>query len=281
MKLVKMFLLLAMVLTMTSGVALPALAGSTGYQPESAAAFEQAQPKHEPDKGPVIVFRGVLTGKSGNIITVQTMSITVSEATKYNIQGVKNGTLADLKVGMRVGVQTRQEAGIFVAFHVVARLAIERQPGKITAYANDPATGGSVTIEAKDGKTFTFTILPGKFNIRPAGAIPKVGDNVTVFYTRDGNNLVATGMTIHYPPLKVTGTITAIDKTAKTITVGTTMLKYGPKTTFVLRGILAVEVGQYATALYRPQPDGSNLAGRMQVTETPPPPAPTPTPAGS
>lgn len=270
MKLLKIFVFLILALALITGIALPSMAASQTDNQQLAAHPQQSK-KDKDGKGSVQVIRGLVSGKSDNVIKVDAREVTVNDKTKYKVPGVKDATFADIKVGMHVVIQAQEENQKLIAWRVgvaPGRSALERHQGKIMAYSYNPPNGGSITIEEKSGKRVTFQIVGDKFRIRPAGATPKVGDLVTVIASNEPprNELTAVGVVIHYPLLKLSGAITSIDETAKTITVGTTVFKYNDKTQFVLRGLLAVKVGQQATVFYRQQTDGSLLAKRVQIT---------------
>jgi hypothetical protein len=83
-----------------------------------------------------------------------------------------------------------------------------------------------------------------------------------VTLTAQGNQ--ALRVVIHPKPQQIVGSITAINTTGNTITVGTTVIKYNSKTIFVLSGVPGLQTGQTVnTTCYR-QADGSLLAARVQ-----------------
>ncbi len=229
------------------------------------------------------VVKGLVQGKSNDSLKIDGKEIFVDAQTKYHVPGVKNATLADIKEGMYVVAQTRKSDRKICArqIEVVPGKSTLRYEGKVTAFnytppvsgnvtaASDNATvAGNISIQQKSGEVLTFDILAGQFTVQPKGDTVQVGDLVTVIARHapaGSNKLVATGVIIHHPVIQVSGNITAIDETNKTITVGTTVLKYSEKTVFELHGVLAVKVGQQATAWYREQVDNTRLAQRIRV----------------
>ncbi|MBI4333307.1 MAG: hypothetical protein HY673_18740 [Chloroflexi bacterium] len=268
MNLVKLIVLLALTAALVTGAVAPSLAANDMDNPRLAGEPQQGK-KDGQGKGTVQVVKGAVTEKTGTVVKIDGREVGVNDWTKYKVPGVKNATLADVKVGMAVVARTVEEGGKLYARQLgvaPGKPPVTRQQGKITAYSYNPPNGGAITIQDKWGKLTTFQIVADKFTIKPAGAIPKVGDLATVVSNNEVP-LVATGLVIRYPPLKVSGAVTAIDESAKTITVGATVLKYDNKTVFVLRGVPGLKVTQQATVLYRQQADGSLLAKRVQVQQ--------------
>ena len=179
---------------------------------------------------------------------------------------------ATVKVGEEatVIVQTLPGASKPVAISVYITIPARHFEGKVTEFSYDPARGGSISIVDKDGKKLTFDIEAGKFTVQPKDAVVKIGDIVTVVaQDREGKSPVALGVVIQPRPISVKGIITKIDETAKTITVGTTVISYNNKTTFVLHGVLAVSQGLQATANCYEQADHTILAQNVSVEVTP------------
>ncbi len=276
------------------GMALPAFAASDSTRAEPSVLFQMEKEKRKPPElSPVIprmkVIKGEVTAVSNISITIGDTEVFVDENTRYHIPalnkpttaaGIKGGTLADIQVGMLVTAMVVEKDGKPYARQIVvlpSRPVLKHHVGKVTEYSYDPATGGSITIEDKDGESFTFEILAGKFKILPPGAEVKVGETVTVISRRDPaqSKLIADGVVVQKPITtpkptprpkmeRVSGEITAIDETAKTITIGDKVLTYDAETLFVLRGSLAVAAGQSALAYYV-EKDGTLLVQKVLI----------------
>lgn len=279
MKLLKTLVIPFLVVSLVLGIALPTLANSKVTAPQTMASLKPDNEQRKPAR--VQVIKGEVTAVSDNVIKVDDKEIIVTDETKFKIPGEgKDGSLADIKVGMNIIAQTRVDNGKFYARQIVVvpgRPDIVRHSGNVTAYSYDGATSGNITILDKDGKLITFDIVGGKFRILPKGAEVKVGEWVTVIAHRQppAGRLIATAVVVHLRPLPpITGIITNITETGSdngTITIGTTVLKYDARTLFALRGVgLSVKVGQEATAFYREQADHSLLARRVLVGIKPP-----------
>jgi len=206
------------------------------------------------------IVRGLIKAKTVNSITVVKRVIPVSKETKFQIPGVKNATLADIKINMYVVARIVTEDGkrFTSQVEVIPGLSIASYVGNVTAFSYVPTKGGSISIAMK-GKTETFKI-GGNLTVRPIGATVKAGDVVTV--VARGNQ--ALRVVIHPKPQQITGIVTAINTTGTTITVGAAVIKYNAKTLFVLLGAPGLQVGQTVNATCYQQADGSLLATRVQ-----------------
>ncbi|MBI2857530.1 MAG: hypothetical protein HYX90_00510 [Chloroflexi bacterium] len=286
MKLAKILVSLLLALSLVLGIGLPALADNGKDGKPNVVANHQVKDEDGRWQIRLEVIKGTVTAISGDSITVEHENVPVDAKTKYHIPTLgRQATLADIKVGMEVTVQGQRVNGHRVARQVNVVLKVETHTGNVTAYAYNATTGGSISITEKGTNlALTFDILPGKLNVSPKGSTPKVGDAVTIRAHRDPSSgrLVARSINILPPPIqKVTGTITAIQEIGSdngTITIGTTVLQYGPRTVFSLRGVgLSVRVGQPAIGFYR-EIGGVNKATQIKVGNWPTPmPKPTTT----
>jgi len=292
----KLFRILAVILvaSLLLGAALPALAqgpantdsdGTNQLQPQP---FQKGKPGVRPEavKPQLLkpelakfkVIKGVVKEVAAAKIKVDDYELFFAPDTAVKVPTLsKSAVFADIKVGMTVIVMVYEKDGKLYIRHinvVPGKPIITHNVGTVIEFAYDAATGGKITIEPKKGDNVTFEILAGKFKILPEGAEVKVGSLVTVISNRDPatvNRLIATGVVVHIPkplpvrPEKVTGTITAIDQTAKTIKIGETVLSYNEKTLFALRGQLAVTTGQEAVAFCVKKEDGTLVALRVLV----------------
>jgi hypothetical protein len=111
-----------------------------------------------------------------------------------------SATSADLLPGMKLNVNALQdEAGVLTARKVQVipgKPTPVRRVGTVTDYQ----PGVSITILAKDGKTYTFLVTP-KTKILPPGRADLliVGARVTIIAPRDvsGGTLTAAGIVVH------------------------------------------------------------------------------------
>jgi hypothetical protein len=223
--------------------------------------------------GKVGVVRGEVQSITGNVITIGDKDVQVNDQTRYHIptRG-KLATLADIEVGMQVVAMVYNQDGTLIARQVLVipgRPEIKHHVGTVTDFSYDPATGGSITIEDKDGNSLAFVILAGQFKVLPQGATVAVGDKVTVISHRDPaqDRLIASGVVIRQPrpeaPQEISGIIT-VDTIDETLTIGTTVIKYNDQTIFILRGVLEVQSGQQATIVYR-EVDSELVATRVMI----------------
>lgn len=288
MKLSKTLVVLFLVGGLVLGTALPALATSSPVSAQPAVSYlpDKDNGKEHWFDGKVKVVKGEVTDISGNVIKVDSKDVIVTDnQTRYTIPGLgKEGSLADIEKGMEIVALGYEKDGKFYALQIAVipgRPAYQHHVGTVTAFSYNETAGGSITIEEKSGKTVTpvtFDIIGGKFKVLPQGATVKVGDLVTVISHRDPahNHLIASGVVVHQPKptpqpwaglKRITGTINNISENTtdnKTITIGTTVLNFNDKTVFVLRGVLAVKIGQEATAFYSEQ-DSTRLAKAVLV----------------
>ena len=111
-----------------------------------------------------------------------------------------SATSADLLPGMKVNVNTLQdEAGVLTARKVQV-IPGKPTPVKRVGTVTDYQPLVSITILAKDGKTYTFLVTP-KTKILPPGLADLliVGARVTIIAPRDvsGGTLTAAGIVVH------------------------------------------------------------------------------------
>jgi hypothetical protein len=249
-----------LVLSLLLGIALPVFAAPDRER--------EGQPM-----GKVGVVRGEVQGITGNVIKIGDRNVQVNDQTRYHIPTLgKQATLADIKVGMQVAAMVYDQNGTLIARQIMVipgKPEPKHRVGKIIDFTYNPATGGSITIQDKDNNSFTFVILAGQFKVLPQEATVKVGDTVTVVSHRDPaqDRLIASGVVIHQPkpeaPQEIKGVLT-VDTTAKTLTIGTTAIKYDDQTIFILRGVLGVQSGQQATIAYR-EVDINLVAARVMI----------------
>lgn len=154
--------------------------------------------KHENFKGTVTAVDSAsitLTLRDGSSVTVG-----LTSDTRIKFPGPKDSAPAGIEVGANAMVQAiRDESGSLTARMV---MIIPGKPSKIhrvgtvTAYT----AGSSITIQDKDGNTFTFTITSDT-KLLPAERADQlaVGSRVTIIAPRDpaGGGVTVKGIVIH------------------------------------------------------------------------------------
>jgi plastocyanin len=158
-------------------------------------------------------IRGIVKAISANILTIGTANVSVVPETKYQVPGIKNATLADIKVGMNITAQIERINGHAYAALIAVVPITRHYVGEVTAYSYNAANGGTITIKDKDGKTYSFEIAAGEFTIQPQGATVKTGEQVTVLtrQVRDEDEPVAIGVQVTIPLEHYSGNVTAFN----------------------------------------------------------------------
>jgi len=280
----KLFRILAVILVVSLllGAALPALAqappDNDSRGPKPVKPFEKGKLGVNAELAKFKTIKGVVQEVAADKIKVNDTELFFAPDTAVKVPTLnKAAVFADIKVGMLVIVLVYEKEGKLYIRHinvVPGKPAISHHVGKVVEFVYDAVTGGKITIEPKKGDKVTFEILAGKFKILPEGTEVKVGSEVTVISSRDpaANRLIASGVVVHGvkptpkpEEVKVSGVITAIDETAKTIKIGATVVTYTEKTSFVLQGQLAVKVGQEAVASCVKKEDGSLVAQKVVI----------------
>lgn len=176
----------------------PGMQKTPGVQATLKAEERGVKGKHENYKGTITAVDGssiTLTLKDGTSVTVA-----LTADTRIRIAKGKDATPGGLVAGMNVMVQAiRAEDDSLTARAVVAipgKPAKTHRVGIVTAYV----AGGSITIQAKDGQTYTF-LLTADTKILPAERLELlvVGARVTIICPRDVSSLdrTATGIVVH------------------------------------------------------------------------------------
>ena len=154
--------------------------------------------KHENYKGIVNAVDSTsitLTLRDGSSVTVG-----LSADTRMKFPGPKNSTPGSIQSGMRAMVQAiRDQGGNLIARAV---MVIPGKPSKIhrVGTVTEYTAGSSITIQDKDGNTYTFA-LTGETKLLPAeraGALA-VGSRVTIIAPRDpaSGGVTVKGIVIH------------------------------------------------------------------------------------
>ena len=159
----------------------------------------------KPAKGKHENYKGTVTAVNGDSITLtlrddSTVTVSLSADTRIKMPGSKGAGIGDIQAGMNAMVQAiRDQGGNLTARSV---MVIPGKPtkvhrvGVVTAYS----AGESITIEDKDGNTFTFS-LNDETKLLPADKADTlgVGSRVTVIAPRDpaSGGFLAKGIVIH------------------------------------------------------------------------------------
>jgi len=150
-------------------------------------------------------FKGTVTEVDANNITLtvrdgSSVTIGLNSDTRMRFPGPKNSTSGSIQSGMTVMVQAiRDQSNNLIARAV---MVIPGKPSKIhrvgtvTAYA----AGSSITIQDKDGNSYTFAIT-GETKLLPAerAGTLAVGSRVTIIAPRDpaSGGVTVQGIVIH------------------------------------------------------------------------------------
>jgi hypothetical protein len=150
-------------------------------------------------------FSGEVLGVGSTSLTVKSktgeeITFRVDEDTRVKIPTLKDATLADIQVGVRVLVRAvGEETGTFTALQISispGKPAPKHHVGEVTAYA----AGVRITILAHDGHEYTFLITE-ETKILPTDRADElaVGRWVTIISPRDvtGGPFTAKGIVVH------------------------------------------------------------------------------------
>jgi hypothetical protein len=150
-------------------------------------------------------FKGTVTAADFSSITLSlrdgsSVTIGLTGDTRLKFPGPKDSALTSIQVGATANVQAiRDESNNLVALRV---LIMPNKPSKIhrVGIVTEYTPGASITIQDKDGNTYTFTI-PGEIKILPperAGELA-VGSRVTIIAPRDPatGGVIVKGIVVH------------------------------------------------------------------------------------
>lgn len=161
-------------------------------------------------KGKPVNLKGILVSVDAESLEVKlsddtTVTVGITDETRIHVPTKKDATIEDLLPGVQVGVQARQdEDGLLIAKNITV---IPGKPTKIHRVGTvvEYLDGKSITIEAKDGESYTFAITEDT-KILPASRADELeeGARVTIIAPRDvtGGEPTAMGIVIH--PTKTT-----------------------------------------------------------------------------
>jgi hypothetical protein len=188
-----------------------------------------------PVVSPDSTVRGIIKAISSAVVTIGTTNVTVVLETRYEVPGIKNATLADIKVGMNVTAQTQKINGQPYATHLSVVPILRNFEGNVTAYSYNASLGGSISIKDNSGKISSFKIGAGEFSIQPLGVVLKTGDrvNVTTRRLKDGDEPIAISVIVSIPVEHFSGNVTAFNYNPS-IGGNITVVDGGKATTFVI-----------------------------------------------
>jgi len=208
-----LFLILtaAFLLVTSQAFASPSVAkGTPGPKTPGAQATENADDKapkqaDKPQKGKHENFKGTVSAVDSGSITLtlrdgSSVTIGLSADTHLKFPGPKNSAPSSIEVGMNAMVQAiHDESNNLVARSV---MVIPGKPtkvhrvGVVTAYI----AGQSITIQDKDGNTYTFTLnADTKLLPTERAGMLAVGSRVTIIAPRDpaSGGFITRGIVIH------------------------------------------------------------------------------------
>ena len=167
---------------------------------EMHAVGQKGNPNGKPEN-----YRGEISSVDAGSITLllkddPSVTILIDSQTHIRIPTFKGASIKDLKPGMTVMVQARRDQDDSLTAKAV--VLIPGKPSKmhrvgiVTAYE----AGASITIQDKDGQTFTF-LINADTKILPKDRVDLlvVGARVTIICPRDvtGGDALAAGIVVH------------------------------------------------------------------------------------
>jgi hypothetical protein len=150
-------------------------------------------------------FKGIISSVDSTSITLtlrdgSSVTVGLSADTRMKFPGPKGSTPTSIQPGMNAMVQAiRDQGGKLIARAV---MVIPGKPSKIhrVGIVTEYTAGSSITIQDKDGNTYTFAIT-GEIKLLPderAGTLA-VGSRVTIIAPRDpaSGGVTVKGIVIH------------------------------------------------------------------------------------
>ena len=212
------FVALTLLLVSSQAFASPAYLPSTNDNTPGANATKKAEEKateqandakdnaHEGQlKGKREHFKGTVTAADSASITLNlrdgsSVTIGLTADTRLKFPGPKDSAPTSIQSGMTANVQAiRDENNNLVALRV---MVIPSKPSKIhrVGTVTEYTPGASITIQDKDGNTYTFTIT-GEIKILPPERVDQlaVGSRVTIIAPRDAatGGVIVKGIVVH------------------------------------------------------------------------------------
>jgi len=168
-------------------------------------ANEHATKKASKPHGKHENFKGIVSAVDSSSITLtlrdgSSVTVGLSADTRIKFPGLKNSTPGSIQPGMKAMVQAfRDQNGNLMARKV---MLIPGKPTKIhrVGIVTEYSAGSSITIQDKDGNTYTFAIT-GETKLLPAerAGTLAVGSRVTIIAPRDpaSGGVTVKGIVIH------------------------------------------------------------------------------------
>src|SRR5215211_1253726 len=150
-------------------------------------------------------FRGTVSAVGSTSITLtlrdgSSVTVGLNADTRVKFPGPKNSTPIAIQPGMSAMVQTIRDQGDNLIARAV--MVIPGKPSKIhrVGIVTEYVSGHSITIQDKDGNTYTFAIT-GEIKLLPAerAGTLAVGSRVTIIAPRDAaaGKVTVRGIVIH------------------------------------------------------------------------------------
>lgn len=152
-------------------------------------------------KGKKTTYKGVVAGTGTGSLTLTLtdgsfLNFVITPDTRIKVPTLaSNATLADVKTGVQALVQADGSMTALRVNVIPGKPAIVHRVGTVTAYA----AGSSITIQDKDGNTFSFAIDANtKVLPQDRAAQLAIGSRVTIISRRDvtGGALTAQGIVV-------------------------------------------------------------------------------------
>ena len=152
-------------------------------------------------------YKGTIDSVNASNITLvlkdgSSVSVQINDKTRLRVPSMKDATWEILKPGLTVMVQARRLQDDSLVARAI--LVIPGKPAKIhrVGIVTNYEPGVSISIQARDGKEYTFTIQEDT-KILPEKRVDQlvVGARVTIISPRDvsGGEVAAKGIVVHPP----------------------------------------------------------------------------------
>lgn len=150
-------------------------------------------------------YKGIVSGVDSTSITLtlrdgSSVTVGLSTNTRMKFPGRKNSVPGSIQSGMNAMVQAiRDQGGSLIARAV---MVIPGKPSKIhrVGTVTEYTSGNSISIQDKDGNTYTF-VISGEIKLLPAerAGTLAVGSRVTIIAPRDpaSGGVTVKGIVIH------------------------------------------------------------------------------------
>ncbi|HEU0293497.1 MAG TPA: DUF5666 domain-containing protein [Anaerolineales bacterium] len=178
--------------------------GANATQRAEEKATQQASKENQP-KGKHEHYQGIVTAADATSLTLtlrdgSSVTIGLTPDTRIKFAGPKWAAPTSIVAGMTANVQALRDENN----NLVARMVLIKpdKPSKIhrVGIVTEYAPGASITIQAKDGNTYTFTIT-GEIKLLPPERADQlaVGSRVTIIAPRDPatGGWIVKGIVVH------------------------------------------------------------------------------------